>query len=100
MSEQPRDQQPGFVVDVPTGAEPFGLQSLNGVSTLLCYTAASGTIQYCTAAGHRTLTNWPRIIRMPSLHPFSPLLAIELADRVDVIDLTTDRVVAALRGDE
>jgi hypothetical protein len=86
-------------IRVPDGAEPFGLLSLNGVPTLACRSKGGLLIRLCTAAGHRTLTDWPHVRSMPSLHPLDPLLAVELPDRVQVIDLSDDRVIADLRSD-
>jgi hypothetical protein len=93
--------EPGRVrIRVPDNAEPFGLLSLNDVPTLICRSSAGLLIRLCTAAGYRTLTNWPYVRNTPSLHPFEPILAIELADRVEVIDLTDDQVLATLRSGE
>jgi hypothetical protein len=89
----------GYTVEVPTDAEPFGVLDLNHRLTLLCYTEADGTVQLCTPDGSRTLSNLPPVLRTPSLHPFIPLLAVELEDRVDVIDLTDESLAATLRGD-
>jgi hypothetical protein len=87
-------------IRVPDDAEPCGLLSLNGVPTLTCRSRAGLLIRLCTAAGYRTLTNWPYVRDTPSLHPFEPFLAIELADRLEVIDLTDDQVLAILRSGE
>jgi hypothetical protein len=82
------------------GAKPFGLLTLEGVPTLLCFTPADGTIQLCTPTDDRPLPHFSGVLRTPSLHPFAPLLAIELEHRVDVVDLTDNTLVATLRGDE
>jgi len=95
-----KDQAPEHLVELPPGAEPFGVLPLGGDPTILCHSEADGTIQVCTATGHRTLTSLPRVLRTPSLHPFGTLLAIELEDRVDVVDLADHSLVATLRGDE
>ena len=73
---------------------------LSHVPTLLCFTEATGTVQLCNRNGYSDLPNQPRLLRAPSLHPFVPLLAIELDDRVDVISLPKCTLVATLRGDE
>lgn len=93
-------QESGIPVEVPYGTEPFALLTLDGMPTLLCFTAADGTIQLCTPTDDRTLPNFSGVLRTPSLHPFAPLLAIELEHRVDVVDLTDNTLVATLRGDE
>ncbi|GAA0950722.1 hypothetical protein GCM10009554_51150 [Kribbella koreensis] len=89
-----------FALEIPTGAEPFGVLTLDNEPSVLCHTKSDGTTQLCTIDGHRTLTHLPRAHRTPSLHPFDPLLALELGDRIDVVDLSDGSLVATLRGDE
>ena len=98
-TEEPSNPGRDTVVDLPADAEPFGLLVMEGLPTLLCYTESDGTIQLCDRNGSRTLPDCPRVVRTPSLHPVQPLLAVELDDRVDVIDLTDNELVATLRGD-
>jgi len=84
-------------IRVPDDGEPVGLLLLDGVPTLVCRSHAGLMVRLCSATGQRTLTNFPDVRSRPSLHPFEPLLIIELADRIDVLDLAYDRVVATLR---
>ncbi|MEU4391928.1 hypothetical protein [Kribbella sp. NPDC023855] len=96
----PQDQRADIPIHVPPGAKPFGLLTLERSPTLLCFTPADGTIQLCTLTDDRALPHFSGVLRTPSLHPFAPLLAIELEHRVDVVDLTDNTLVATLRGDE